>query len=320
MGEWAKAFEDRDRLLSWWGSLRGMERYYRLTSHIHGGDRTKVDTLGHSMRSALSSLGPDGDVFYWSRQMLDMTSEAARDIPGSFVWTRTLWPVARGFLGFPEPIVSPSRTSATVGLSWITTRNTRRAADGHQATLHDVAEPGEAEGVLIYQWAADLDGRLLPFAAGRIIIDNTLDSLLSHLETEDELFIKAHPDADIHLEDEEDTNHRIKLLATMLRFMEQKILVAKPEPLGRSARRRLDVPPETTVNVIRLRRQEQRPSTSEPSQGPVEWSCQWVVRGFWRNQWYPTLGIHQPKYILPFIKGPSDKPLKGTGRVFAVVR
>lgn len=27
------------------------------------------------------------------------------------------------------------------------------------------------------------------------------------------------------------------------------------------------------------------------------------VRGHWRDQWYPSLGLHRPKYIYPFLKG-----------------
>ncbi|GAI71048.1 unnamed protein product [marine sediment metagenome] len=52
----------------------------------------------------------------------------------------------------------------------------------------------------------------------------------------------------------------------------------------------------------------------------VEWACQWIVGGHWRNQWYPSKHEYRPKYIASYIKGPEDKPLRNPGRLFAVVR
>lgn len=39
-----------------------------------------------------------------------------------------------------------------------------------------------------------------------------------------------------------------------------------------------------------------------------------AVRGHWRNQWYPSLGLHRPKFIHPFMKGLD------TGRVVEEVK
>ena len=50
------------------------------------------------------------------------------------------------------------------------------------------------------------------------------------------------------------------------------------------------------------------------------YSCQFTVRGHWRNQWYARSGTHAPKFIEPFIKGPKDAPFKEVARVYAVER
>lgn len=77
------------------------------------------------------------------------------------------------------------------------------------------------------------------------------------------------------------------------------------------------------VQIIHLRRKE---SVEDPGVRPadskaIEWSCRWVVKGFWRNQYYPGRGVHEPKWIDPFVKGPADKPLKvHTHRVNVVNR
>ena len=72
------------------------------------------------------------------------------------------------------------------------------------------------------------------------------------------------------------------------------------------------------VTVLRLRRTASKPPTEEPQ--PVDWRCQWVVRGHWRNQWFPSEQRHKQRYIAPYVKGPEDKPLRVTERVVEFVR
>jgi hypothetical protein len=69
--------------------------------------------------------------------------------------------------------------------------------------------------------------------------------------------------------------------------------------------------------VIRLRRPKAKPE----GERTVDWSHRWLVRGFWRNQWFPSLGIHRQLWISDYIKGPEDKPLRiKPTRAFELVR
>lgn len=68
------------------------------------------------------------------------------------------------------------------------------------------------------------------------------------------------------------------------------------------------------VKIIQLRRAESRPHEHDPNGDPVEWSCRWIVNGHWRNQYHQSNGKHELKYILPYVKGPADKPLKVPGK------
>ena len=72
------------------------------------------------------------------------------------------------------------------------------------------------------------------------------------------------------------------------------------------------------VTIITLRRHE---STGEGSGEPANYSHRFIVRGHWRNQWYPSLGEHRQKWIGGYVKGPEDAELivKPT-RAFEVVR
>jgi hypothetical protein len=105
-----------------------------------------------------------------------------------------------------------------------------------------------------------------------------------------------------------------------LAWLSQRIAVAESQNIERHKRKRLfreyGVIPDT--KVVRLRRSDSRDSQS--AGGNTEWSCRWVVNGHWRNQPYKD---NQRKliYILPYVKGPDDKPLKAPSTtVFAVSR
>jgi len=130
---------------------------------------------------------------------------------------------------------------------------------------------------------------------------------------------------DIHTEAERDEmvvvyERMMRLYATAFMFMRQKILVPYRQQTSRAERRRAKKEgrePED-VFVIRLRAREARVRAAESTQ-TTEWARRWIVRGHWRNQWYPSLNMHQPKWIGPYIKGPDGKPLVEPEKMFAVV-
>lgn len=102
----------------------------------------------------------------------------------------------------------------------------------------------------------------------------------------------------------------LKLAFAVSSFLDQRITTEERAHVERQARRRaerLDVEP--VVHVVRFRKSEARTHNGDNSHD-VEWSCQWLVRGHWRNQWHPRLQRHAPVWILPHIKGPADMPLK----------
>jgi hypothetical protein len=54
--------------------------------------------------------------------------------------------------------------------------------------------------------------------------------------------------------------------------------------------------------------QQDTPERGETA-GDREYRVRWVVRGYWRNQWYPSRQEHRPVWINPHIKGPEGSPL-----------
>jgi len=115
-----------------------------------------------------------------------------------------------------------------------------------------------------------------------------------------------------------------RYFASLCAFMQQKILRTSTISAERHARKRLErqgFPHEPLIHVIELRRRE--PLKHEVLNGGEEiaWSCQWIVRGHWRQQFYPSKQETQPIWITPYVKGPEGKPLKPPrATVFAVIR
>jgi hypothetical protein len=103
-------------------------------------------------------------------------------------------------------------------------------------------------------------------------------------------------------------------LGSMLAFIQQQIVMpSRPFRPDRATRKiaERERPERTPVlRVIELRRR-QRVGYQPPAESrTVDWKWQWFVRPFWRNQFYPSLNIHQPKRIAGYWKGPEDRPPK----------
>ena len=113
-----------------------------------------------------------------------------------------------------------------------------------------------------------------------------------------------------------------KVMLAFFRFIKEPwISVEHPgqqRQLSRQYERETGHPPD--VNVITLRKAKRREGADESDARDVEWSCRWMVSAHWRNQWYPSLGEHRPRLILPYLKGPDDKPFKAKATVFSVSR
>lgn len=89
------------------------------------------------------------------------------------------------------------------------------------------------------------------------------------------------------------------------------------QPLARKQSRRYEREGYNTapVRVVRIRHRENTPTPPTEDVGERTYRVRWMVRGHWRNQWYPSRGEHRPVWINPHIKGPADTPLHSTDTV-----
>lgn len=83
--------------------------------------------------------------------------------------------------------------------------------------------------------------------------------------------------------------------------------VAAPRAESGSARE------ATSVRVVELRRR----TVGEQGQGVARYRHRWLVKGHWRQHWFPKQKVHRPVWIAPHVKGPEGAPLLGGDKVYA---
>jgi hypothetical protein len=113
-------------------------------------------------------------------------------------------------------------------------------------------------------------------------------------------------------------------LMLMLQQSPEIIRVEKKKLENKKQLKRLNgkrLPSEVTVIDIRHKYESVSASSST---SPVNWSRRWLVSGHWR--WQPMkdkdtgLPIRKRIWVMPYIKGPNDKPFIATKRVIALLK
>ena len=115
----------------------------------------------------------------------------------------------------------------------------------------------------------------------------------------------------------DEAEHRKMMIAysfiiSLFAFMNQPFSTVESRRLPRANRRSLQREAgleDPQVKVITLRRTQH--TKGQPTGGSTEWACRWFVKGHWRSQYYARTQQNRPLWIMPYMKGPEDKPLKG---------
>jgi len=221
------------------------------------------------------------DTYAWTAMPLHAITEAARSIPETATLSSVTLPSATGFwwLGFDV-------THGYSGLCW--TIRDCRVVDSDQSlpvlylTQFGTERPVPAIG----------DTEVWP-----------LDHSLAEAARATTVFDRAG------------TGAAMRLFLAGCVWLQQRILVTSAGHIERHRRKQLArehaIPPPGDVKIIELRRREVTSSSTSGDTPPMEWSCQWVVSGHWTHQVCgPKGGERRLQYVLPYVKGPADKPLR----------
>lgn len=256
---------------------------------------------------------------YWSPEMCDMLAQVTPGIPD---WTLRMSDLLceDGFAWFSKPldlgVMQPMADGSAVpmrlgGLLWGTVRFRIDPSLGRQVTLTHLGDDESGECWVIYCPIILLDREPRLCGGASWAEGESLTGLLASDEAK-----RAAPD-------EAWAEMVGKVFAATMALMEQHIVSADRVTLNRTDRKRLDREGwihEPTVRVVKLRRVARGEHEHDGGKA-YELTCQFVVRGHWRNQFYPSTNEHRPLFVLPYWKGPEGAPLKAQAdRVFEVTR
>lgn len=249
---------------------------------------------GEDFRTWQIGAVSESDVYYWHPVLCDPIQSAALSAP-PIELRASMLPTDNGYCWFGSPLTDPSETKPDlVAISWAVVIDLEE-----DATLAitpwfrlDYAQAGLPVGPVVWRFG-ESTGRL-------------------HGATREGGW-------------DQKADWIVRLLGSMLLFMEQRIVLDRPTEADRATRRRLqreDSATEALIHVVQLRRSEHQPAQRTGEKASVDWSCQWNVRPHWAmRRCGPGREHERPVWIAGYVKGPADKPLKlAPERLFVVAR
>lgn len=269
-------------------------------------------TTGESVIGAISSEDLRADeisrlseaaLFYVSSEMTELTKAASDSLP-FFDLNREDLPAEQGFIVFAEPVATYS--------------NDGKPDAKVRACCWEVMEHGALWLTFYTDWHEWLEDCR---KAGTFRPDSLDDCLRNDhwLYFETFVFSPLKGRREVEGEWEEDARE-VGALDRAVRaawlLMQQPLAETSDVLPDRAARRRLQRAGQqpSTVRVIGLRRPK---GGSEKGDGGRDYHHQWIVRGHWRQQWYPSRQVHRPVWIAPHVKGPEGAPMIGGEKVYA---
>jgi hypothetical protein len=308
---YSRVLDEQAKTLQWWRSGAGGE----FVAGYFGKIAQTAKESAHQTIAQVSEMAAEwGESYYWAPTMCDVLASVAPSFPD---WTlhADAVPSAHGFCWFARPLPMPpilkegvkdDITQDIQAVSWCLVSKHEEGAFIPLPTAHPVrVDEGEQLGLTFYSALPGQRG-MWPLAWWHWTVGETVSLAAESKGVPTEARLR-----------------RIQYLGAAFSLMAQRIIVSPQQRADRSTRKRLpeDWKHEPTVRVIQLRRAENA-AHHERDGEPVEWSCSWVVRGHWRQQACgPEFSERRPVFVLPYVKGDPDKPLKAAAdRVFAVTR
>ncbi len=277
------AFSQSSRGLAYWSSFNG-------GGSQHGGALQQAETL--TLRTAPTYLV--------APSMFDLALHAARSMPDVPLVPKDL-PSPSGFCLFAEPALAPdvhgkmvsmagfswhiARDPQTTGVLWVIYSDLSDKRDAY----YDLTAVGEQGLPKLLPVGHNYE----PFGDPSLSLEEVVTRQGGDEQTVTEAIL-----------------HMRKLPLCIFALMQQTLVSTTPTKPQRATRRRLkrlDSPlHDKLVKIVRLRHVRHRDERSPDAQ-PVDWSHRWIVNGHWRMQ--PTKDGVKRIWIMPFVKGPEDKPL-----------
>lgn len=261
----------------------------------------------------------NSEMFYVTADMADLAVAAAGTLPEFTLMPEDI-PTPCGFMYFARPIAvvdymdggSPAGKSPIVAASWSpwTGNNPHWVHGGIWVTFYadarELLENGAKLGLIepkMYE--------KVRHSTARLAIDNEIQCPFSPNPIP---ALRGDGTEFASFRDADGIAQWLAILKTAWLLMTQPVATVTDAQFDRAARRRMPKGQDPArVRVITLR----RPATSGSGDSDREYHHQWIVRGHWRQQWFPARKVHRPVWIAPHVKGPEGAPLLGGEKVYA---
>lgn len=262
--------------------------------------------------------------FHVDSEMIPLIRHLSAGLDEEVLWEKEVFPTDRGFLMFDEPLVTMDIRGENTALSALTWRwgAGPNGDAGAWVTLYSRWDD-PLDSVSVTLRAKYGDDHLRPL--GPLHINHvqfipwgtSLGAARQAVGIESAAHYAIAGDP---IEAGIEYDNPLRGLYTTLALMGQTITDVADETLTPHLKRFLGkkrIPPR--VVVIKLRRTDS--GAKQPGETMVQWSHRWVVRAHWKHQHYGP-GNSKVKVILiaPGIRGPADKPLVITDKVYSLDR
>jgi hypothetical protein len=300
-----------------WHRKYGAEYF---TACIENGSQTAYGTdfsasaEGARLASAEAARIEKAELFWVSREMTELCVAAARTMPAWSLQPDDL--IAPAGMIYFEDLPSFRAGIPTTAMTWNRCPATiaSRVLKGSGVWLSSYAERG-----WLTQRGIDSSSLRLPMP--RLVYNGESIASYGQHETGDVAYT-ADDQGEIVETDSETlirSGGALAVFKTACLLMRQELAAASVIEPNRASRKRIQRMQQEAkpVRVIRLRHASNSTGASESDR---EYHHQWIVRGHWRQQWYPSRQVHRPVWIAPHVKGPEGAPLLGGEKVHAWVR
>ena len=279
----SEALDLKRELWQWMGSPSA---HYFFEYWIEAVHQTSPHPIpGHAQGALIARTLADAAVFVVAEDMQAVATHSAQSMPRQ-EFLRTDLPTPSGMMLFEHPLMIDGVDGSILGLSWHTSDAT-----------------GEENAFFTFWERLDDTAAEFQYEMGRLGVR------LPRLYPRGSMAVAfGRPFGD--------GRHDLPVIVAMWTLMQQPLASSERIQPDRAASRRAARAgmPEQSISVIRLRRVTS-PHSAEPS--ARDYSVRWIVRGHWRNQYLPSRQTHRLQWITEHVKGPEDKPLKLTEKVYS---
>lgn len=300
---YAEAIEQQMEMYSFYASAHGQGMMARMMAQPWARKGKGFDGNADLLQQIVVVGIGAGNPFYVAPSICSTLTVGATSFPLPHRLVPERVPVWNAFIWFGEPLVLPEMDDGPAkplrALLWAPAA---QSADGKRR-IAPIENPSRLSVVTFH----DVNWCPVP------VVAHWMNIPLDGLTADDEQLTGMEPSPR--------RAASMRYLFTLLEFIDQRLLSVSSRPiLNNTVRRRLAKAygHEPSVRVVELRQREYQ-QREESHDRNTEYSCQWLVRGHW-HQYHTRDGL-QPRWVSPYVKGPTDKPLKApTITAYEVVR